>query len=95
MTAALPPVVEAGTWQRELDALRVREKAATRELDAVAARHGGDDLVENGVDDVFDVALIKMRVLLGDTLNQFRLDHGPAFGRLRKLLWVSEGGPKH
>ena len=39
MTAtALPPVVDAETWQRELDALRVREKAATRELDAVAAQ---------------------------------------------------------
>ena len=35
---ALPPVVDTGTWQRELDALRVREKAATRELDAVAAQ---------------------------------------------------------
>ena len=38
MTAALPPVVDAGTWQRELDALRTREKAATRELDAIAAQ---------------------------------------------------------
>src|SRR5689334_24610876 len=39
MTAtALPPVVDAGAWQRELDALRAREKAATRELDAVAAQ---------------------------------------------------------
>ena len=36
--AALPPVVDAGTWQRQLDALRVREKAATRELDAIAAQ---------------------------------------------------------
>jgi len=36
--AALPPVVDAGTWQRELDALRAREKAATRELDAIAAQ---------------------------------------------------------
>lgn len=35
---ALPPVVDADTWQRELDALRAREKAATRELDAVAAQ---------------------------------------------------------
>ena len=35
---ALPPVVDAGTWQRELDELRVREKAATRELDAIAAQ---------------------------------------------------------
>lgn len=32
-----PPVVDHQTWQRELDALRVREKAATRELDAIAA----------------------------------------------------------
>uniref|UniRef100_UPI0023F8B853 DUF899 family protein n=1 Tax=Micrococcus terreus TaxID=574650 RepID=UPI0023F8B853 len=35
---ALPPVVDAETWRRELDALRVREKAATRELDAIAAQ---------------------------------------------------------
>lgn len=35
---ALPPVVDAETWQRELDALRIREKAATRELDAIAAQ---------------------------------------------------------
>lgn len=34
----LPPVVDADTWQRELAALRVREKAATRELDAIAAQ---------------------------------------------------------
>ena len=38
MTAALPPVVDAETWRRELDALRVREKAATRELDDIAAQ---------------------------------------------------------
>ena len=35
---ALPPIVDAVTWQRHLDALRVREKAVTRELDAVAAQ---------------------------------------------------------
>jgi predicted dithiol-disulfide oxidoreductase (DUF899 family) len=34
----LPPVVDAQTWQRRLDELRVREKAATRELDAIAAQ---------------------------------------------------------
>lgn len=34
----LPPVVDADSWRRELDALRVREKAATRELDAIAAQ---------------------------------------------------------
>jgi predicted dithiol-disulfide oxidoreductase (DUF899 family) len=37
-TAGLPPVVDEQVWQRELDALRVREKAATRELDGIAAQ---------------------------------------------------------
>src|SRR6266581_2364735 len=37
-TAALPPVVDADAWQRQLDELRAREKAATRELDAIAAQ---------------------------------------------------------
>lgn len=36
-TTALPPVVDQETWRKELDALRVREKAATTELDAIAA----------------------------------------------------------
>lgn len=35
---ALPPIVDADTWQADLDRLRVREKAATRELDAIAAQ---------------------------------------------------------
>jgi hypothetical protein len=35
---ALPPVVEAGLRQSELEALRLREKAATREFDAIAAQ---------------------------------------------------------
>ncbi|HUC57356.1 MAG TPA: DUF899 family protein [Streptosporangiaceae bacterium] len=35
---ALPPAVDAATWQRELGALRIREKAATCGLDAIAAR---------------------------------------------------------
>ncbi|MDG3015282.1 DUF899 domain-containing protein [Speluncibacter jeojiensis] len=36
-TTPLPPIVDAEAWQRELDALRAREKAATRELDTIAA----------------------------------------------------------
>src|SRR5204863_7711077 len=44
--AALPPVVDAGTWQRQLDALRAREKAATRELDAIAAQRRRLPMVE-------------------------------------------------
>jgi predicted dithiol-disulfide oxidoreductase (DUF899 family) len=35
---ALPPVVDHATWRKTLDDLRVREKAATRELDAIAAQ---------------------------------------------------------
>ncbi|MBM2614060.1 DUF899 domain-containing protein [Actinoplanes sp. LDG1-06] len=35
---AMPPVVDQATWRKELDALRAREKAATRELDAIAAQ---------------------------------------------------------
>ena len=35
---ALPPVVDQQTWRAALDELRKREKAATRELDAIAAQ---------------------------------------------------------
>ncbi|MFE7744854.1 DUF899 domain-containing protein [Nocardia sp. NPDC057455] len=45
-TKALPPVVDADTWQRELAALRIREKAATRELDAIAAQRRRLPMVE-------------------------------------------------
>ncbi|MBO1330146.1 DUF899 family protein [Streptomyces sp. VRA16 Mangrove soil] len=43
---ALPPVVDAATWEKELAALRVREKAATRELDAIAAQRRRLPMVE-------------------------------------------------
>ena len=43
---AWPPVVDAAAWQRELDALRVREKAATRELDSIAAQRRRLPMVE-------------------------------------------------
>lgn len=36
-TAGKPPVVDVQTWRAALDDLRRREKAATRELDAIAA----------------------------------------------------------
>ena len=52
-----------------------RERAETAQLDPVATRQGGDDLVEDRVDDVLDVPLIEVRVVLGDTLNEFGLDH--------------------
>ena len=39
-STALPPVVDADTWEAALADLRIREKAATRELDAIAAPAG-------------------------------------------------------
>ena len=45
-STALPPVVDPATWRRELDALRAREKAATRELDAIAAQRRRLPMVE-------------------------------------------------
>jgi predicted dithiol-disulfide oxidoreductase (DUF899 family) len=47
MTAhALPPVVDAATWEHRLEELRTREKAATRELDAIAAERRRLPMVE-------------------------------------------------
>jgi predicted dithiol-disulfide oxidoreductase (DUF899 family) len=45
-TDAMPAVVDRATWQAELDALRVREKAHTREGDAIAAARRRLPMVE-------------------------------------------------
>jgi predicted dithiol-disulfide oxidoreductase (DUF899 family) len=45
-TGALPAVVDRATWQAELDTLRVREKAHTREGDAIAAARRRLPMVE-------------------------------------------------
>ena len=45
-TPALPPIVDRATWERELAELRTREKAATRELDAIAAQRRRLPMVE-------------------------------------------------
>jgi predicted dithiol-disulfide oxidoreductase (DUF899 family) len=42
----LPPVVDTETWQKHLEDLRRREKAATRELDAIAAQRRRMPMVE-------------------------------------------------
>jgi predicted dithiol-disulfide oxidoreductase (DUF899 family) len=42
----MPPVVDRATWQAELDALRVREKAHTRQGDAIAAARRRLPMVE-------------------------------------------------
>ena len=44
--SALPPVVDQQTWRAALDELRVREKAATCELDAIAAQRRRLPMVE-------------------------------------------------
>ncbi|HET9891971.1 MAG TPA: DUF899 family protein [Mycobacterium sp.] len=43
---ALPPVVDHRAWRAALDELRKREKAATRELDAIAAQRRRLPMVE-------------------------------------------------
>jgi predicted dithiol-disulfide oxidoreductase (DUF899 family) len=45
-TTAVPPIVDRDTWQRERDALLVREKAHTREGDAIAAARRRLPMVE-------------------------------------------------
>src|SRR5438876_6933031 len=45
-TSAQPVVVDRATWQAELDRLRVREKAHTREGDAIAAARRRLPMVE-------------------------------------------------
>ncbi|CAN3129267.1 DUF899 domain-containing protein [Mycobacterium sp. smrl_JER01] len=45
-TTAMPPVVDNDTWRHALDELRAREKAATRELDAIAAQRRRLPMVE-------------------------------------------------
>ena len=44
--AALPPVTDRATWDAQLDELRVREKAHTREGDAIAAARRRLPMVE-------------------------------------------------
>ena len=44
--SALPPVVDLQTWQAALADLRVREKAATRELHIIAAQRRRLPMVE-------------------------------------------------
>jgi predicted dithiol-disulfide oxidoreductase (DUF899 family) len=46
VAAELPPVVDRATWDAQLDELRVREKARTREGDAIAAARRRLPMVE-------------------------------------------------
>merc|ERR1711969_296155 len=46
MSAQMPPVVDEQSWRTALAELRAREKAATRELDAIAAQRRRLPMVE-------------------------------------------------
>jgi predicted dithiol-disulfide oxidoreductase (DUF899 family) len=48
--AAIPPVVDRATWQAAIDELRLREKARTRESDAIAAARRRLPMVEIDAD---------------------------------------------
>src|SRR6266852_5415661 len=52
-----------------------RKRTESTQLDPVAARQCGNDLVENRVHNVLDIPLVEMRVVLGDALNKFGFDH--------------------
>src|SRR5665213_4348755 len=59
-----------------------RERTKATQLHPVAARHCLGDLLEDRVHYVLDVALVEVRILLGDPLDQFRFDHCAAPRRL-------------
>ena len=63
--------VAAGTGRTVLD----RESPETAELDTVAARQRSYDLIENRIHNVLHIPLVKVRVVLGDALNEFGFDH--------------------
>ena len=56
-------------------ALLHRKRAEAAQLDTIATRHRGDDLAKDRVDDVLDVTLLEVRILIGNFLHEFRLDH--------------------
>jgi len=81
-TQALPPIVDAAEWQRDRDALLLEEKAATRLLDALAAKRRRLPMVEFRNDYVFDTATGPRTLLdLFDGRNQLAvyqfMDRGP------------------
>jgi len=51
------------------------ERTETPQLHPVAARQRRHDLIEDRVHDILDIPLVEMRVVFGDTLNQFGFDH--------------------
>src|SRR6056297_2094976 len=54
-----------------------REGAETAQLHPVAAGHGGDHLLEDGVHDALHIALVQVRIFLRNDLDEFGSDHLP------------------
>src|SRR5438552_2811035 len=54
------------------------ERAEAAKLHAIAIRKRGGDFIQYGGNDALDVAVIKMRIALGEARHQFRFDHSPA-----------------
>src|SRR5262249_46038264 len=52
-----------------------RERPEAAQLDPVAARQGSGDLAQDGVDDILDIPLVKVRILRCDPLNELGFDH--------------------
>jgi hypothetical protein len=59
--------VPPGTGWPVLD----RESAEAAQFNSVTLRHCSGDLAKDGVDDILNVALIKMGILARNTLNEF------------------------
>jgi hypothetical protein len=68
-----------------------REGAEAPQLDAIAARHRGDDLAQDGVDDLLDVALIEVGILRRNTLHKFGLDHCESWTAPCTAFWTVPG----
>jgi len=47
-----------------------RKSSEPAQLNAVATSHRADDLIENGIDDILNVALVEVRVLVCDALDE-------------------------
>jgi hypothetical protein len=60
------PGISAGSRRPVLH----RKGAEATQLDAVTFGHGAGDLAKNGVDDIFDVALVEVRILGGNSLDK-------------------------
>jgi hypothetical protein len=48
-----------------------REGAKAAQFDAITLGHGARDLTKDGVDDVLDVALVKVGILRRNALDEF------------------------